>query len=101
MMRVCLVVARVANTPQPAMGDRRFSSTPPILPVADAPRIDVDEVRAGIEADAPDLEPLRLVAQVLELDARHADVDRLAVDVQTVGRHAAVRAAALRELRVG
>src|SRR5258708_7220840 len=99
MMRVFLVMGRVANTPQPAMGDRRFSITRAILPVADAPRVDMDEVRAGIEADAADRQRLRLVPQVLELDARHADVDRLAVDVQTMGRHTAVRAAALLEHR--
>src|SRR6266511_4611925 len=101
MIRVFLVIGRVAKTPQPWMDERRFSITTENLPVPDAPRIDVHEIRGWIEPDAADPQPLRLVAQVLELDAGHADVDRLAVHVQAVARPAAVRSAALLQHRIG
>ena len=64
-------------------------------PVPDPSGVDMHEVGRLIVADSADLQRLRRVAQVLEPDARHTDVDRLPLDVHAVGRDAAVRAAPL------
>src|SRR6188508_1081038 len=99
MIRLFFGMGRVAKTPQPDMGDRRFSITEAILPVAHSSGVDVNEVRRRIEPDAADLERLRRIAQVLEVNAGDADVDGLAFDVQAVRGDAAVRAAALLQHR--
>src|SRR3569833_3241804 len=54
------------------------------LPVADAARIDVDEVRLRVDADAADLHGDRSIMQLLQRYVGEADVDRHAVHVQAV-----------------
>jgi hypothetical protein len=69
--------------------------------MSDASGVDVHEVGAGIVADAPQLQRCRCIAQVLELDAGHTNVDRFALDVQAVSRDATVGAAAFLQHRIG
>ena len=69
--------------------------------MADASGIDVHEIRGWIVADAAELQRTCGNAQVVEPHPRHPDVDRLAVHVQAVARHAGGGSAALTQQVVG
>src|SRR5687767_6184573 len=104
MIRVFLAMGRVANTPQPWIRDRRRSimkgRRASLSPESYATGVDVNEIGRGVVANASELQRTRRGPEIIQLHTGKADVDGLAIHVETMARDPRLCPAALAQHRV-